>query len=99
MRFDWDPNKAERNIAKHSVSFEHAILAFDDPFALRAEDLKHSNDLEKRYWHIGESDHGVLIVIFTIRRKKSVEFYRIISARRANRKERYLYEVNKRVSI
>jgi len=34
MRFDWDVKKAEANGRKHGVSFEQAITAFDDPFAL-----------------------------------------------------------------
>lgn len=71
------------------------LRAFDDPFALIAEDGKHSSEREKREWLIGESDEGVLVVVFTRR----VVRYRIISARRANRKERKLYEEAKRVSF
>jgi uncharacterized protein len=38
MRFEWDARKARSNVAKHGVSFELAITAFDDPFALVAAD-------------------------------------------------------------
>ena len=82
MRFDWDRSKAERNLAKHKISFAEAITAFDDPAALIAEDPKHSSEHEVREWLIGESDVGVLVVVFTIRQPENT--YRIISARRAN---------------
>jgi uncharacterized DUF497 family protein len=97
MRFEWDDKKAESNQKKHKVSFETAITAFDDPFALIAPDEKHSNEIEIREWLIGESDSGVLVVVFTHRAKGAV--YRLISARRASRKERKRYEELKRVSI
>ena len=38
VRFDWDDRKASSNLAKHGVSFDEAITAFDDPFALVAPD-------------------------------------------------------------
>ncbi|NBX77626.1 MAG: BrnT family toxin, partial [Proteobacteria bacterium] len=78
MRFDWDHLKAEKNLKKHGVSFEVAITAFDDPFALITVDEKHSRT-EKREWLLGESDSGVLVVIFTIRQPGNI--YRLISAR------------------
>lgn len=94
-RFEWDSKKSQRNLAKHGVSFELAITAFDDPFALIAADKKHSSEKETREWLIGESDSGVLVVVFTFR----ISRHRIISARKANRKERKLYEEAKRVSF
>ena len=97
MRFDWDPMKNESNRAKHRVSFEEAITAFDDPNALIAPDLKHSNQDEKREWLMGESDKGVLVIVFTIRHPGPV--YRIISARPASRRERSQYEKIRRISI
>lgn len=97
MKFEWDEAKADRNLAKHKVSFAEAITAFDDPAALIAEDPKHSTVEEVREWLIGESDVGVLVVIFTIRQPGNT--YRIISARRAKKKERNRYEEIKRLSI
>lgn len=90
MRFEWDERKAVGNLAKHGIAFATAITAFDDPFALVAPDPSHSSVAEERRWLIGEADTGVLVVVFTIRAGGDV--YRIISARRANRKERMRYE-------
>ena len=95
MRFDWDGRKATSNLLKHRVSFEEAITAFDDPFALVAPDPRHSTATEERRWLIGESDVGVLVVVFTARQPGNVR--RVISARRANRRERLRYEEAKRV--
>ena len=97
MRFDWDTKKALSNFKKHQVSFEQALTAFDDPFALIEFDKGHSTAQEKREKLIGEGDPGVLVVVYTVRESGSV--YRVISARRASRKERSLYEEAKRVSI
>jgi uncharacterized DUF497 family protein len=95
MRFDWDGRKAMSNLIKHRVSLEEAITAFDDPFALVAPDTSHSTATEERRWLIGESDVGVLVVVFTVRSPDDV--HRLISARRANRKERTRYEDAKAV--
>jgi uncharacterized DUF497 family protein len=95
MRFDWDSHKDHLNLLKHGISFEQAFTAFDDPFGRVMDDPKHSNLLEKREWLVGESDIGVLVVVFTIRRPGPV--YRLISARKANHRERILYEEYKRV--
>jgi uncharacterized DUF497 family protein len=96
MIFEWDAPKAESNARKHGVTFEMALTAFDDPFALITLDEKHSSR-EKRKRLLGESDSGVLMVVFTVRNPGSR--YRIISARKANRRERKGYEEIKRLSI
>jgi len=89
--------KARSTIAKHGVSFELAITAFDDPFALVATDDRHSTPNEQREWLIGESDRGVLVVVFTKRERG--ETCRLISARRANRRERGRYENSKGLPV
>ena len=89
-RFEWDARKARSNIAKHGVSFELAMTAFDDPFGLIAIDDTHSTLEEEREWLIGESDEGVLVVVFTQRDRART--YRLISARRATRHEKAHYE-------
>jgi uncharacterized protein len=94
VKFDWNPAKAESNVKKHHISFMLAITVFDDPYALIAPDPRHST-AETREWIIGESDKSVLVVVFTRRLEGGV--YRIISARRANRRERKLYEEFKRL--
>jgi uncharacterized DUF497 family protein len=95
MKFDWDQSKAKTNKQKHGITFAQAITAFDDPYALIERDEEHSKPSEIREALIGESDAGVLVVIFTIRSEGKV--YRIISARKANKKERKLYEETKRI--
>jgi uncharacterized DUF497 family protein len=97
MRFEWDAEKAHRNFQKHGIAFDRAITAFDDPFALIAPDDKLSGAEEIREWLIGEADDGVLVVVFT--RRWSGQIYRIISARRASRRERMKYEEFKRISL
>ena len=92
MKFEWDDKKAERNTLKHGISFEMAAFAFDDPYALMMEDEKHSTH-ERRQWLIGDSGEKVLIVVFTMRPPRGN--IRIVSARRANRRERRLYEESK----
>ena len=92
MTFEWDDRKAERNTLKHGISFEMAAFAFDDPFALILDDEKHSAG-EHRQWLIGDSGEKVLIVVFTMRLPRGN--VRIVSARRANRRERRLYEESK----
>ena len=96
-KFEWDSKKAESNRKKHRVSFEEAITAFDDPFALIAPDEVHSTPGEKREWLIGEAEPGVLVIVFTLRAGR--QKVRIISARRANKKERTLYEEAKRIPV
>jgi uncharacterized DUF497 family protein len=97
MKFDWDPSKARLNLKNHpGISFELAITVFDDPFALIAPDPEHS-ETEDREWIVGKSDKGVLVVVFTERLGGKI--YRIISARKASRKERRNYEELKGISI
>jgi uncharacterized DUF497 family protein len=97
VRFDWDDRKATVNERKHGIPFEEAITAFDDPYALVAPDPRHSTPAEERRWLIGEADTGVLVVVFTVREEGNI--YRLISARRANRKERERYEQSKAVPL
>ncbi|TAJ80904.1 BrnT family toxin [bacterium] len=90
--FLWDTRKAIINFEKHGVSFEEAATIFADPEGLNWEDLAHSAR-EPRYKRIGISLAGnVLIAVYTLRRTKDgKETIRIISARRASRKERKAY--------
>jgi uncharacterized DUF497 family protein len=90
--FEWDPLKAATNLAKHGVSFEEAATAFEDAQGLDGPDIAHS-DLEARRLHLGLSLLGrLLAVAYTVRRQDDEkETIRIISARRANKKERAAY--------
>jgi len=95
MDFDWDPAKAQSNKKKHGISFEEAVMAFYDPFALVEFDEEHSTPDEDRESLIGEAAPGVLVVAFTIRESGGI--HRIISARRATRSEKKHYEEAKRI--
>jgi uncharacterized DUF497 family protein len=87
--FEWNPRKAEANIRKHDVSFVEAVSVFSDPLARIFGDEEHSTD-EQREIIIGHSTaRRLLLVCFTEQASESV---RIISARRATRKELQDYE-------
>jgi hypothetical protein len=97
LKFDWDPEKARKNLVKHGIAFEDAITAFDDDSALIREDLKHSTPVEQRYALVGRMDPNLVkrkdlmvFLVFTIRTPG--EFHRLISARPANRKEKRAYD-------
>lgn len=88
MEFEWDFEKAASNLAKHGVSFEEAATVFSDPLALTYFDPAHSDE-EDRFLTFGYSTDGRLLVVsHTDRGHKT----RIISSRRATRKEIKSYE-------
>ena len=86
MDFEWDPAKDEANQAKHIISFEDAIAIFADT-GLVLLDATHESDGEARTKGIGRIEGKSFVVVFTERG----EVKRIISARRANRKEERIY--------
>jgi uncharacterized protein len=88
MRFEWDPEKARRNLAKHGVSFVEASSAFADPLSLTVDDPDHSRG-EHRLLLLGETYSGKLVVVAHLADDETV---RIISARLAERHERRTYE-------
>jgi uncharacterized protein len=92
--FEWNAHKAATNRRKHGVSFEEATTVFADPDALDGADLTHSV-AEARFLRLGRSSaNRRLMVAYTIRRTSDGEAIRIISARRASRKERTAYHAN-----
>ena len=88
--FEWDPQKAKNNLEKHGVSFEEASTAFEDPLSLTIFDPLHSID-EERMVLIGMSHKNRALVVVHTERGDNI---RIISARKATRKERKNYESN-----
>ena len=87
MRFRYDPAKAAANARKHRVSFADAEGVFEDPLALAFEDPDAQG--ERRFLAVGLGSAGeLLVVVYTERGDE----YRLISARRATRKERNQYE-------
>jgi uncharacterized DUF497 family protein len=88
LRFEWDPQKAARNLAKHGVSFEDGASAFGDPLGRIESDPRHSVG-EERFVLMGFSrGQRFLAVMFA----EHGETILLISARRATRRERREYE-------
>lgn len=93
IRFAWDPGKDRLNKRKHGVSFEEARAVFYDENAIEFPDPDHSDD-EDRFLMLGLSDRlRVLVVCHCFRDEDLV--IRIISARKATRKEIEHYEEGK----
>lgn len=86
--FEWDQNKANSNLRKHSVSFEEALTALLDPFSSTALDPGHSVD-EYRFVTFGLSARRRLLTVSFTERGNRI---RIISARLATKREREIYE-------
>ena len=85
MDFEWDYKKAESNLSKHRVDFADAVSIF---YELNAVTLKDIYEEEQRFISIEIDCLGrVLVVVYTCRG----ETIRIISARKANKRERRTY--------
>jgi uncharacterized protein len=86
--FEWDTEKAAANAEKHGVTFDEASTVFGDPLAILIPDPDHSVAKE-RYVLLGMSSRHRLLVVAHAERPPRT---RMISARRATRKERRTYE-------
>jgi len=87
MEIEWDADKAAANLKKHGVSFEEAATSLLDPLALAQEDEVSSG--EARWILIGLSASArLLTVVYTLRPEDRI---RLISARKATRKEASYY--------
>jgi len=95
VRFEWDEAKAKTNARKHGVRFEDAMLVFADPYALVEQD--HVEGGEFRWQTLGLAGGIVLLLVaHTVRDEQEGEIIRIISARKATRKERTRYDQNRK---
>ena len=92
IRFEWDEAKNISNQSKHGLSFTQAAQVFHDPFAITRKDVLENGEL--RWQTFGIVDGQLLLMVaHTLREQHSeIEIIRIISARRATRKERRFYE-------
>ena len=89
LEFEWDEDKAASNLRKHGVSFDEASTVFADPLAAIFDDEEHSQD-EIREIAIGHSIlQQLMLVSFT---ETGEDVIRIISARKATKRERRDYE-------
>ena len=89
MLYEWDPPKGAANVEKHGVSFGEASTVFLDPLAATWPDPDHSAP-ERRFITLGLSADSRLL--FVAHQEISASRIRIISARRATRRERHAYE-------
>ena len=89
IEFSWDARKARQNLWKHKVSFEEAATVFYDESAIEYFDPVHSTD-EERFLMLGISGRLRIVVVSYCLRKNGSEI-RIISARKATKKEEKVY--------
>jgi uncharacterized DUF497 family protein len=88
LTFEWDSRKARSNVSKHGVSFDAAATVFGDARSLTIPDPDHST-AEQRQITMGQAFNGQIFVVVYTERGDNI---RIISARRASRRERKFYE-------
>ncbi len=92
MKFEWDEKKNLINQEKHGVSFEEAREVFDDPLQISKLDYRF-NYFEERWITVGSTKkYQILVVANMFFSDDGEEIIRIISARKANTKERQSYE-------
>jgi uncharacterized DUF497 family protein len=84
MQFEWDPAKARANVARHGVRFEAARAVFAD---LHALELLDDSTEEERWRLLGRAGSEILMVVYTERGAR----IRIISARKASKREQEVY--------
>ncbi len=89
INFEWDEAKAASNFKKHQVSFEEAKSIFFDEFGIQFFDDEHSND-EERFLMLGMSSGAKLLIVCHCERDQGAVI-RIISARKATRRESAFY--------
>jgi uncharacterized DUF497 family protein len=87
MNYQWDPAKAEANVKKHGVEFADAVGVLADPTAITIEDPQAEG--EQRFLSMGMDVLGRIIVVAYTYRGDEV---RLISARKASKKELRVYE-------
>ncbi|MEG4319291.1 MULTISPECIES: BrnT family toxin [unclassified Microcoleus] len=86
MRYQWDKDKAATNLSKHGIDFADAVSVFSDDLAITTQDERFD---EEPFITIGMDVFGqVLILVYTFRGNQ----IRVISARKATRRERKQYE-------
>jgi uncharacterized DUF497 family protein len=88
MNFEWNQNKATANLEKHGVSFEEARTVFADEFGRYMHDPDHSIE-EDRFLLLGLSNSLKLLMVVHV--EANEDSIRIISARKATKKESELY--------
>ena len=93
IEFEWDASKASANLRKHQVSFEDAQSVFYDEFAVQFFDEEHSME-EERFLMLGMSSLAKLLIVCHCEREQGAVI-RIISARKASKRESAFYQGGK----
>lgn len=93
IEFEWDASKASANLRKHQVSFEDAKSVFYDEFAVQFFDEDHSSE-EERFLMLGMSSDAKLLIVCHCEREQGAVI-RIISARKASKRESAFYQGGK----
>ena len=88
MDFEWDENKNQKNVLKHKMDFADAVHIFIDENRIEKLDARRNYN-EDRWQTLGITEFGILVIIYTERNNGNT--IRIISARKANKKERQYY--------
>ena len=88
--FEWDDLKAASNLAKHDISFDEARAAFDDPFLIERFDDRMDYE-EDRFVAYAMNDGVILMIAYTMRGERT----RIITARKASKREMERYDRNR----
>lgn len=92
MEFEWDENKRQKTLFEQGIDFIDAALIWDDPLRQQRVDTRNEYG-ETRYQTIGKGPIGILFVVYTVRvYEKGIPVNRIISVRRANKKDIEQYE-------
>ena len=92
MKYEWNEDKNKLNQEKHGISFEEAKEVFEDALQISRLDHRFSY-FEERWITIGSTTkHKVLVVANLFFTDDGEEIIRIVSARKANKQERYSYE-------
>lgn len=89
IKFEWDPPKASANLRKHGISFDEAKSVFYDDFAVQFFDEEHASN-EERFLMLGMSSGAKLLIVCHCEREHG-EVIRIISARKATKRESTFY--------
>jgi uncharacterized DUF497 family protein len=94
MIFEWDDNKNKINITKHKIDFNEAKEIFNDSMHISRLDHRFEY-LEERWISLGATKKNKIIVVANVYfDDNGKEIIRIISARKANEKERKFYETH-----
>ena len=91
LQFEWDDKKAQSNLLKHGISFEEVTTAFGDMLSITIDDPLHSHN-EDRLILIGLSEDLKILIVVHIEKRDTI---RIVSARKASKKEKQFYEENR----